>query len=127
MKLFYRIGFIIYVLALIGFYFCPSTGITTSVEVNSNTYRVDYLLHGFAFLVLPIVAFLANGDRKRPYLWWIFIGFSFILAIAFEFIQQLVPERAFNPKDTLSNIIGLSIGVALVLMYRKCRKSNGTQ
>jgi VanZ family protein len=126
MKLTYRIGFIVYVLALIGFYFCPSTGIT-SVEVNSNTYRVDYLLHGFAFFVLPIVAFLANGDRRRPYLWWIFVGFSFILAIAIEFIQQLVPERAFNPKDTLSNIIGLLIGVAFVLAYRRYKQNSKTQ
>ncbi len=126
MKLIYRIGFIVYVLALIGFYFCPSTGIT-SVEVNSNTYRVDYLLHGFAFFVLPIAAFLANGDKKRPYLWWIFVRFSFILAIAIEFIQQLVPERAFNPKDTLSNIIGLLIGVAFVLAYRRYKQNSKTQ
>jgi VanZ family protein len=120
MKLFYRIGFLLYVLLLIWVYLNPSMGIT-SVEVSNKSYRVDYFLHGFAFFILPIVAYLANGERERPFLWYAFIVFSVILALSIEFIQQLVPGRVFNPLDLLSNIIGLIIGFTLVLIYRRIR------
>lgn len=93
----------------------------TSVEVNSISFRIDYILHGLAFFILPIIAYLANGDRKRPFLWYAFIVFSVILALSIEFIQQLVPGRVFNPLDILSNFIGLASGFIVVLIYRRIR------
>ncbi len=94
----------------------------TSVEVSTKSYRVDYVLHGLAFFILPIIAYLANGEMERPYLWYAFIVFSIILALSIEFIQQLVPGRVFNPLDILANFIGLAFGFSLVLVYRKIRK-----
>lgn len=120
MKLLYRTAFLVYVLVLVWIYLNPTMGIT-SVEVNSKSLRVDYLLHGIAFFALPIIAYLANGEKKRPYLWYIFIVFSGLLALSIEFFQQLVPGRAFNPLDILSNLIGLTLGFTLVLVYRRMR------
>lgn len=93
----------------------------TSVEVSSKPFRVDYILHGLAFFILPIIAYLANGERGRSYLWYAFITFSVILALSIEFIQQLVPGRVFNPLDILANFIGLALGFIVVLINRKIR------
>lgn len=126
MKLLFRIGFVLYVLVLIYVYMHPSLGIT-SASINQKSYRIDYFLHALAFVPLPLIALLGK-DGEKPFRFWFFaLLLAFLLALSLEFFQQFIPGRKFNPKDILSNCVGFTIGLILVLsiqMYKKKTSSN---
>lgn len=120
MKYFFRVLFSVYIVLIIWVSLNPSSGITR-LDINESSYRVDYLLHAIAFLVLPIIAYFSSSDSKTRKFWWTLITISVVIAIGTEFLQKFVPDRTFNPLDILSNISGLFIGVILVFLYQKIK------
>jgi VanZ family protein len=90
-----------------------------SIKIEGTSFRVDYLVHSLAFFVLPVLGYWANGYKGRVKLWYLFIVISVVLAIGTEFLQMLVPGRVLNPFDTLSNLVGLLVGVASVQIYQQ--------
>jgi VanZ family protein len=89
-----------------------------SAKIMGTSFRADYLIHSLAFFILPVLAYRANGYKGRVNLWYLFIIISAVLAIGTEFLQLLVPGRVLNPLDTISNLVGLLIGVVAVLIYQ---------
>ncbi|PKP39210.1 MAG: hypothetical protein CVT98_02710 [Bacteroidetes bacterium HGW-Bacteroidetes-15] len=116
MKIFFRLLFFIYTFLLVWVSVNPILGFG-DVKYANTPIRIDYLLHVFAFFVLPLIGYLANGSNGKFKLWIILIAVSFVIAVGTEFLQIVVPERKFNLYDTFSNLIGLILGITAVLTY----------
>jgi VanZ family protein len=106
-------------------------GKTTSVDIGKIEIRLDYLYHIIIYLTGTFLAILWSvGPLKPPYtsLFWrriaLAVAFMILLAVAQEFIQKLIPSRAFNINDIISNIIGVILGeiLTIILLLRSVRK-----
>ncbi len=117
MKLAMRLLFVFYALLLVWVSVNPSMGLS-KITINETTFRVDYPLHAIAFILFPIIGYFANGQNGSHRLWWAFNSVSLSLAIGTEYLQLLISQRTFNPYDILSNVLGLTIGIVLVKLYR---------
>lgn len=80
-------------------------------------FRLDYLFHSLTFLVFSGIYLLAklNGNclfaqNSFPK----FISIIITAACAFELIQSLLPYRAFNSLDLLSNLGGSLFGILIL-------------
>jgi len=84
---------------------------TLKISTGKSEIRLDYIIHFCEYGLLAGMAFLAFADNQfrlssRKFL---IITICLILfAIADEYHQILIPGRAFNTKDILSNIVGIS-------------------
>jgi VanZ family protein len=118
MKILFRLAFWLYAAIIIWLSLSSPNGIV-KFSLDYSGFRLDYTLHVFGFVLMPIICFLASGKGENRYLWWINIGLSFLIAIGAEYMQMLVPGRRFNPLDILFNLLGLFIGLAFVLIYNR--------
>lgn len=109
----------------------PSVGKTTSVDIGKIEIRLDYLYHIIIYLTGTFLAILWSvGPLRPPYtsLFWrriaLAVAFMILLAVAQEFIQKLIPSRAFNINDIISNLIGVILGeiLTIILLLRSVRK-----
>jgi VanZ family protein len=93
----------------------PSPKIATGkVEI-----RFDYIFHFCEYGFLAFIAFLTFvrkdfGLSLKKYL--LITICLVIFAIADEYHQKLIPGRAFNLKDILSNLIGVFAGLIFCLI-----------
>jgi VanZ family protein len=102
-------------------------GKTTSVDIGKIEIRLDYLYHIIIYLTGTFLAILWSvGPLRPPYtsLFWrriaLAVALMILLAVAQEFIQKLIPSRAFNINDIISNIIGVILGeiITIILLLR---------
>jgi VanZ family protein len=72
-------------------------------------------MYYFFGLIKGISLFAKNSLLK-------FVLLIFLLATVTEVIQIWVPERAFNPKDWIANVMGAGIGLLVIVVSgkRKC-------
>ncbi len=115
--------FWVYVSTLVLITINPKGGLQ-DVTIFEKEFRIDYLLHALAFMVLPILVFLASKNRLWSKTGFILLGISLLLAVGTEFMQLLVSGRTFNPLDITSNIVGLVIGILAALLANKFYKRN---
>lgn len=79
--------------------------------------RYDYLLHGLAWMPLPVLLFISLRSRlKDTRLWKIFL-IALILAMILEFAQLLLPYRTFNVNDLAGNATGVLTGYLLLAVF----------
>lgn len=79
----------------------------------AGTFRLDHILH--VVLFLP-AAFVFSNKFK-----WKLVTIFFViicLAFGFEFIQWIIPYRAFTIKDLQANLIGTVFGFVIFLLRR---------
>ncbi len=104
------------VLALI-----PLSEAITKAGTGLKTVRLDYLYHAIAFFTGTILAILRFATYKReddkytlaPAIRIITVVASLILfAILHEYLQKLIPYRAFNINDIISNLAGVITATA---------------
>jgi VanZ family protein len=101
---------------------------TVKIHTAHSEIRLDYLIHFCEYGFLAFLAFLTMADKefRLKYTKFLIITLSLILfAILDEYHQKLIPGRAFNAKDILSNIAGIlaSAGFCL-LVFRKIPGNN---
>jgi VanZ family protein len=88
------------------------------IDTGKIEIRLDYLIHFCeygALIFLSLLSFVRK-DFHLPLKRYISITFAALLfALADEFHQKLIPGRTFNPKDIMSNIVGIASG--LILSY----------
>jgi VanZ family protein len=118
MKILFRLTFWIYAAIIIWLSLSSPNGIV-KFSLDYSGFRLDYTLHVFGFFLMPIICFLASGKGENRFLWWLYIGLSFVIAIGAEYMQMLVPGRRFNPLDILFNLLGIFIGLVFVLIYNR--------
>jgi len=64
-------------------------------------------------LFIPVgVLFVLMLGRRR---WWLAVILGIALTVSIEAAQLVLPDRVTDPRDVVSNSIGSTIGVAIVL------------
>jgi VanZ family protein len=101
---------------------------TLKIHTAHSEIRLDYLIHFCEYGLLAFMAFLTMTDKKfrLKYTKFLIITLSLILfAVLDEYHQKLIPGRAFNLNDILSNIAGiLAACVFCVVVFRKISGNN---
>jgi hypothetical protein len=72
---------------------------TGALDLDYFQFRTDYFLHALAFLVIPVLSFIASGMKCVSHQWKVLLLFGVILAFGAEFLQLLTPSRTFNPLE----------------------------
>jgi VanZ family protein len=83
---------------------------TLKIHTAKSEIRLDYLMHFCEYGVLAFMTFLSfAGSRFKISLKkFCLLTLSLILfAVLDEFHQKFIPGRAFNPKDIMSDVIGI--------------------
>jgi VanZ family protein len=95
---------------------------TLKIHTAKTEIRLDYLIHFCEYGILAFLAFLsfAGNEFKPGYKKYIIITICLILfAVLDEFHQKLIPGRAYNINDILSNVLGiLAALVFCVVVFR---------
>jgi VanZ family protein len=89
--------------------------------------RWDYLLHWMVYLPLPVLLGIFLSERSREQnkplqkarFWIVVAALSLLISTLFEFLQMVIPYRAFNINDLVANGVGVVIGLILMLIFRK--------
>lgn len=126
MKQLIRLFLVFYFVAIILGSVSPSMD-SGALEIDFLDFRTDYILHALAFLVIPVLSFIASGMNCVSYQWKVLLLFGVILAFGAEFLQLLAPSRTFNPLDILSNLFGLSIGIIIARIWCRSRAKKARQ
>jgi VanZ family protein len=105
---------------------------TLKIHTARAEIRLDYLMHFCEYGFLAFLTFLSFTDNvfKISYSKVAIIAVSLILfAVLDEFHQKLIPGRSFNPKDIISNIVGIIAAtiftiIVFRLIVKKLEKPN---
>ncbi|HOX77095.1 MAG TPA: VanZ family protein [Bacteroidales bacterium] len=94
--------------------------------LNDNfilSFRLDYIAHFAIFIPWMLISWLFYASWESRTLLrifgWILLGL--ILAVATEFVQYLLPYRAFNINDLAANVLGVMLG-GLFFIFKPKRK-----
>ena len=82
--------------------------------------RMDYLLHLIAYSVLGFLYVLWRGNRDfeiKGIELAILTAAAISFSILIEYIQMLIPGRAFNVVDMFYNSLGVICGVGFTYFY----------
>jgi len=126
--IFYRILFWTGYLAVLITAFIPVAGSLSKIKLGPESFqiRLDYLLHLTVYFFICMYYLggikmdlsLFDHDPLKK-----FILLVIFLALITELVQLLVPERAFNVFDVISNVAGVGLGVLIIKM---AQRSKGT-
>ncbi len=83
-------------------------------------FRMDYLMHLAAYFVLASLYVIWRGNRQfeiRSIELAILSATAISFSILIEYIQLLIPGRAFNVVDMVYNVLGVICGVGFTYFY----------
>lgn len=112
----------------------PNINTTQEIELGINfIIRFDYLAHLAMFLVLTFLFFsyiYAKNKARHYKAIIIYVIIGLVYAGFCEYIQQIIPGRAFNINDFIYNAVGIVLGTVIsipLLEYKngKYNKTNG--
>ncbi|HUX58886.1 MAG TPA: VanZ family protein [Bacteroidales bacterium] len=117
-----RYIFAAWILTILGVSSIPSVP-TLQIQIAHTDIRLDYLIHFCEYGILALMAFLSftNNEFKISSRKLFIITISLIsFAVLDEVHQKLIPGRAFNMKDIMSNISGI-VGALVfsIVVFRK--------
>lgn len=96
---------------------------TLKIHTAKSDIRLDYAIHFFEFGFLAFLAYLTftSNDFKMPVKEYLLITLLVVCFALFdEFHQKLIPGRAFNVKDIISNLTGIVASLAFsIVVFRK--------
>ena len=108
----------------------PSPGSINSLDIGKVEIRLDYLYHIIIYaagsflallyyhhLITPIPATTVRGYVIISLIFLSMVGFSVLQ----EYLQKLIPYRAFNINDIISNLTGVIVGSGITLWYMRGR------
>ena len=118
---------IAWVVAIIVISSIPSIPVL-KIHTEKTDIRLDYLIHFLEYGSLAFLTYLSfsGKDFNMSYLKYLILTVCLILfAVADESHQIIIPGRTFNPKDIISNIIGIVGGLVFCLVvFRKIAKDS---
>jgi len=116
---------IAWVVAIIVISSIPSIPVL-KIHTEKTDIRLDYLIHFLEYGSLAFLTYLSfsGKDFNMSCLKYLILTVCLILfAVADESHQVIIPGRTFNPKDIISNIIGIVGGLVFCLVvFRKIAK-----
>lgn len=104
----------------------------TNERLSSTRFvlRLDYLVHLMTFLIFSWVFILGEVTKKRVFSSQGVLKFTSVVVSAacwFEFVQKMLPYRAYNPIDMMFNLIGALIGIILIMITLGLSRINKVQ
>lgn len=120
-KSFFKVFFWIWLLIILVMSSTPKLP-AIKLNIDESIIRIDYGIHFIEYFVL--VAFFLlwriNIDLN-PTIMIIIMTLIIGMATGFvdEFHQKIIIGRSYNPKDMLSNFVGVLAGVIIVTFYLK--------
>jgi hypothetical protein len=103
-------------------------GALDEIKVNMLAFnlRLDHLLHFLAYF--SICLYFLAGQRKglalfRNHQLRKFVVATLTLAMVTEILQLWVPTRSFNVMDMVANVSGIALGVIVIKIQVKDRRS----
>ena len=118
LKQYSRYLLIIWIVIIAGVSSIPNLP-TPKITTGKVELRFDYIFHFCEYGFLTFIAFLTfiRKDFTLELKKYIIITFCLIIfAIADEYHQKLIPGRAFNLKDILSNLTGVFGGLLFCIV-----------
>jgi glycopeptide antibiotics resistance protein len=89
------------------------------IRVVSGDNTLDWITYALVEFTANIVLFIPVGVLFALLLgwrrWWLAALLGIALTVSIEAAQLVLPDRVTDPRDVVSNSIGSTIGVALVL------------
>ena len=84
------------------------------VELPSQLWNADKVYHLFAYAWLALLPFAVFQDRRAA------LGAAlamFVLGLALELLQSLIPGRFASGPDMLANALGVGLGIGLARSF----------
>lgn len=78
---------------------------------------VEFIANVALFIPVGVLFVLMLGWRR----WWLAVILGVALTVSIEAAQLVLPDRVTDPRDIVSNSIGSTIGVAIVLAVTAVR------
>ena len=78
---------------------------------------VEFIANVALFIPVGVLFVLMLGWRR----WWLAVILGVALTVSIEAAQLVLPDRVTDPRDIVSNSIGSTIGVAIVLVVAAVR------
>ena len=101
--------------SLIGYLFYGDFGKQPDLIPNPIGTSIN---HALAFLYLSILCLISN-KKKNFYQTSIFL---ISLSIILELSHYLIPNRSFEFLDLFANLLGTSLGIFIIISYKKYKK-----
>jgi len=100
-----------YLIVLILLVAAPLNGLSTSLNNTTVIHlRLDYLMHALLFLPLAFLWRLSFPGHRL----WLILIIGLFIAASMEGLQYLLPYRAWNINDLVSNGVGVVLGTGAV-------------
>jgi len=113
---------ILWIIAIIIVSSIPSIPVL-KIQTGKSDIRLDYLIHFLEYGSLAFLTYLSfsGKDDRISRLRYLILTLCLILfAVADESHQIIIPGRTFNPKDLVSNLVGIAGGLIFtILVFRK--------
>lgn len=90
------------------------------IRQNISEFRWDYLEHFLFYFILGLLYILWRIDQHfyiRVFEFLLFLAGGLIFSWLTEYIQILIPSRAFNPYDMISNMTGIISGTLITYFF----------
>ena len=84
--------------------------------LNTGGYSINHIL---TFSYITVGGFFIYFKKKNLYLGLFFLVF---FSIFFELIHLIIPNRAFEFIDLISNLIGIVLALFLLFIYKRFKK-----
>ncbi|OFY58651.1 MAG: hypothetical protein A2V50_05975 [Bacteroidetes bacterium RBG_19FT_COMBO_42_10] len=96
---------------------------TLKIHTQKTDIRLDYLIHFLEYGALAFLTYLSFSGkdfRISSNKYMILTISLFVFAFADESHQLIIPGRTFNPRDIISNLIGIAAGLVFcVVVFRR--------
>lgn len=109
----------VYIIALILLSVISINGDLSPNKKHWGGIRTDYIIHALIFIPWMILANLRWNQNNHCKIFWSVLGIGFALALVSEFVQLLIPGKAFNPIDLAANGVGIIVG-AMIWFLLSC-------
>jgi VanZ family protein len=107
-----------WIIAIISVSSVPSIPVL-KIHTNRADIRLDYLIHFLEYGLLAFLTYLSfagNHFSISSIKYLILTVCLIVFALADESHQLIIPGRTFNPRDLISNFIGIASGLILCVL-----------
>lgn len=102
-----------YFVVLMVLMWAPLNGLGVPLDNYILGLRADHLLHASVFI--PCVFFLWDIISPKWFVWLC----SAAIGLLSEGVQWLLPYRGFDINDLVANVIGVTLGMVVIILFRQ--------